>query len=106
MTRSPWYSRLALALALLLPVYFAVAALGTKFGLWSWQTGLLTMTIKAGPILLGIVAFVIPWRLVPDKWIPFKSLKEDPESEIEQQKKKRFKLFRRNRQKVIDTLDD
>ena len=38
MTRSPWYSRLALVLALLLPVYFAVAALGTKFGLWSWQT--------------------------------------------------------------------
>ncbi len=64
MTRSPWYSRLALVLALLLPVYFAVAALGTKFGLWSWQTGLLTMTIKAGPILLGIVALVALAALV------------------------------------------
>ena len=62
--------------------------------------------IPGSQILLGIVAFVIPWRLVPDKWIPFKSLKEDPEVEVEQQKKKRFKFFRRDRQKVIDTLDD
>lgn len=58
MTRSPWHSRLALALALLLPVYFAVAALGTKFGLWGWQTGLVTLTVRTGPILLGAVALV------------------------------------------------
>ncbi|WP_421989956.1 DUF1499 domain-containing protein [Qipengyuania sp.] len=58
MTRSPWHSRLALALALLLPVYFAVAALGTKFGLWSWQTGLGTLTIRTGPILMGAVALI------------------------------------------------
>ncbi|KWV94658.1 DUF1499 domain-containing protein [Erythrobacter sp. AP23] len=58
MKSSPWHSRLALALALLLPVYFAVAALGTKFGLWSWQTGLGTLTIRTGPILLGAVALI------------------------------------------------
>ena len=55
MIKTPWHSRLAFALALALPVYFAIAALGTKFGLWDWRTGLLTLTIKAGPILLGIV---------------------------------------------------
>ena len=58
MVHSPWHSRLALGLALLLPVYFAVAALGTKFGLWGWRTGLVTLTIQAGPVLLGIVALI------------------------------------------------
>jgi len=58
MIKTPWHSRLAFALALALPVYFAIAALGTKFGLWDWRTGLLTLTIKAGPILLGIVALI------------------------------------------------
>lgn len=58
MTATPWHSRLALALAVFLPVYFAIAALGTKFGLWGWRTGLLTLTIQAGPILLGVVALI------------------------------------------------
>jgi len=58
MTNQPWHSRFALTLALLLPVYFAVAALGTKFGLWSWQIGLGSLIIGAGPFLLGIVALV------------------------------------------------
>ncbi|MEP3050875.1 MAG: DUF1499 domain-containing protein [Erythrobacter sp.] len=58
MTNRPWHSRLAISLALLLPVYFAVAALGTKFGLWSWQIGLGTLIITVGPILLGITALV------------------------------------------------
>ncbi|MEL6876591.1 MAG: DUF1499 domain-containing protein [Pseudomonadota bacterium] len=57
MKNSPWHSRAVLILALLLPVYFAASALGTKFGLWSWQTGLGTLIIRVGPILLGIVAF-------------------------------------------------
>ncbi|QYJ06720.1 DUF1499 domain-containing protein [Qipengyuania flava] len=58
MKNAPWHSRLALTLAVLLPIYFAVAALGTKFGLWGWRTGLLSLTVQAGPILLGIVALV------------------------------------------------
>ncbi|MDJ0642592.1 MAG: DUF1499 domain-containing protein [Erythrobacter sp.] len=53
---APWHARFALTLALLLPLYFAVAALGTKFGLWSWQVGLGSLVIGAGPMLLGIVA--------------------------------------------------
>jgi len=54
----PWHARFAITLAMLLPVYFAVAALGTKFGLWSWQVGLGSLVIGAGPMLLGIVAIV------------------------------------------------
>ena len=56
--KSPWHARFALTLALLLPVYFAVSALGTKFGLWSWQFGLGSLVFGAAPILLGIVAAV------------------------------------------------
>lgn len=58
MKNIPGPNRFALTIALLLPVYFAVAALGTKFGLWSWQIGLGSLIIGAGPILLGIVALV------------------------------------------------
>ncbi|WP_336985675.1 DUF1499 domain-containing protein [Altererythrobacter aquiaggeris] len=58
MKKAPWYARLALILALLLPVYFMAAALGTKFGLWDWKTGLITLTVTAGPIIIGGVALV------------------------------------------------
>lgn len=53
-----WKSKLALALIVFLPLYFAVAALGTKFGLWSWQTGLGTLTVGAGLWVMGIVGVV------------------------------------------------
>ena len=53
-----WKTKLIGGLLLLLPLYFAVAALGTKFGVWGWQFGLGAMIIVAGPILLGIVAVV------------------------------------------------
>ncbi len=56
MQTTPWHSRFVFVLALLLPVYFAGSALGTKFGLWSWQTGLGTLIAKVGPLLLGGVA--------------------------------------------------
>ncbi len=57
-TKTPWHAKLAFALALLLPVYFAVAALGTKFGLWPWQTGLGTLIGQFGVYVLGGVAVV------------------------------------------------
>lgn len=44
--------------------WFATAALGSKYGLWSWQFGLLTMTLQLGRIviigtlILSIVALV------------------------------------------------
>lgn len=56
--------RLALVVALLIPVYFAVAALGSKFGLWGWRFGLGTLMVEWGPrlligsLVLGVVALV------------------------------------------------
>lgn len=57
-TKTPWHAKLALVLALLLPAYFAVAALGTKFGLWPWQTGLGTLIGQFGVYVLGAVAVI------------------------------------------------
>lgn len=53
-----WHSKLVLALILFVPLYFAIAALGTKIGLWGYQFGLGAMVIAAGPWLLAIVALV------------------------------------------------
>ncbi len=64
MIKNPWHTRAVLFLALLLPVYFAVSALGTKFGLWSWQFSLGTLIVKVGPMLLGVVAFAALISLV------------------------------------------
>ena len=58
-------ARVSLILSLLLPVYFLVAALGVKFGLWSWQVGLMKMIMQFGvpligiTLLLGLVALVV-----------------------------------------------
>ncbi len=53
-----WHTKLVLALIAFLPIYFMIAALGTKIGLWSWIVGLVSMTFGAGPFLLGITALV------------------------------------------------
>ncbi len=47
------FVRIALVLALIVPVYFAAAALGTKFGLLDWQTGFVLMTFRMGVLVLG-----------------------------------------------------
>ena len=58
-------ARASLILSLLLPVYFLVAALGVKFGLWPWQVGLMKLIIQFGlpligfTLLLGLVALVV-----------------------------------------------
>ena len=44
----PWHTKLVLALLAFMPLYFMVAALGTKFGIWGWMTGLLTLTLGGG----------------------------------------------------------
>ncbi len=68
MTKSNRLARIALILALLLPVWFIVAALGSKMGLWGWETGLGTMTFAVGPFLVGIVGLMalvaLIWCLV------------------------------------------
>lgn len=61
---TPWHARLAFILALLLPIYFVIAALGTKFGAWSWQTGLLTLTAGVGLALMGAIALLALVSLV------------------------------------------
>jgi hypothetical protein len=73
---TPKSTRLTLALMALVPMWFAIAALGTKIGIWGWQFGLLTMTISGGPILLGIlglvalVALVLAIRARPRRMVP------------------------------------
>ncbi|MBB5746975.1 DUF1499 domain-containing protein [Brevundimonas variabilis] len=53
-------ARLTLFLALLLPVYFAVAALGSRFGLFDWKFGLGTMIIQWGPrLIIGLLAVAV-----------------------------------------------
>ena len=39
-------ARIALTLSLLVPVWFMAAALGAKFGLWSWRVGLGVMIVS------------------------------------------------------------
>ena len=56
MTHTPRHTLLVLALLAFLPLYFAIAALGTRIGLWSWQVGLLTLTFGGGMIVLGVTA--------------------------------------------------
>ncbi len=58
MRNLPWHTKLVLALLAFLPLYFGVAALGTKVGLWSWKFGLGTLTIAGGPLVLGALALV------------------------------------------------
>lgn len=49
-------ARLVLILALLLPVYFAVAALGSRFGVFDWRFGLGTLIVGWGPrLIIGVL---------------------------------------------------
>lgn len=53
-------ARLILILALLLPVYFAVAALGARFGAFGWQFGLGTMIVQWGPrLIIGVLGAAV-----------------------------------------------
>lgn len=63
----------ALAVSIFAVLWFAIAALGTKFGLWPWQVGLGQMTIGIGPGIamlalgLSIIAQVIALIKAPRK---------------------------------------
>lgn len=55
-----WWVRIALVVSLLLPVYFLIAALGTKFGYLDWTVGFVQMTFRWGPrLLLGAAALAL-----------------------------------------------
>lgn len=51
-------SKITLGLIVFLPFYFMVAALGTKVGLWGYETGMGAMTFRGGPYVLGVVGVV------------------------------------------------
>lgn len=72
-----WVHRIALALAVLTPLVFIIAALGAKFGIWSWQFGLGTLTrglgvkMLMGTALFGVLALLATALVTPRKgwWI-------------------------------------
>lgn len=53
-------ARLVLILALLLPVYFAGAALGARFGMFDWRFGLGTLIVEWGPrLIIGVLVLAV-----------------------------------------------
>lgn len=74
--KAGWRMKVAvfsLAVSIFAVLWFAIAALGTKFGLWPWQVGLGQMTIGIGPGIallalgLSLVAQVIALIKAPRK---------------------------------------
>jgi len=76
MNPTPKSTKLTLALMVIVPLWFVIAAFGTKLGIWDWKVGLLTMTISGGPILLGLlglvalVSLVLAIRARPRRMVP------------------------------------
>lgn len=68
-----WILRLTLALSILAPLTFIFAGLGSRFGLWSWQFGLGTLTREVGPLLLiitlvlGLISLLLAFLIKPRK---------------------------------------
>lgn len=65
----------ALAVSIFTVLWFVVAALGTKFGLWPWQVGLGQMTIGIGP---GIAIFALGLAIVAQVISLIKSPRKQP----------------------------
>ena len=67
------FAGFALGLSIFSVLWFAIAAVGTKLGLWGWQFGLGKMTIGWGPMLLmaglgiSLIAIVIALIKAPRK---------------------------------------
>ena len=63
----------SLCVSIFAVLWFMVAALGTKFGFWSWEVGLLQMTIGIGKLLapfalgLALIAQIIAFIKAPRK---------------------------------------
>ena len=58
--RDAWVRGAAIA-SLLLPLYFLIAAFGTKYGLFNWALGFQVLTLQVGPVLalLALTAGVV-----------------------------------------------
>lgn len=66
-----WWIRVALAVSLLVPVYFLFASFGTKYGLFDWTVGFVTMTYLWGArvlfaaAVLGLFALIMAVSIAP-----------------------------------------
>ncbi|MEP2735896.1 MAG: DUF1499 domain-containing protein [Erythrobacter sp.] len=68
MDKKKLLTRIAVSLAIFLPFYFAIAALGTKFGLWDYKFSLGTLIRETAPILLGLTALIALIALIMTLW--------------------------------------
>lgn len=57
-------ANLALVASMLAPIWFMVAALGVKFGLWPWRTGLGVLIVQWGPRILIASAVIAAIALI------------------------------------------
>lgn len=72
-----WVHRIALFLAVFTPLFFVVSALGTRFGLWDWMFGFVTLARGIGmklifaTLIAGVLAFLASALITPRKgwWI-------------------------------------
>jgi len=68
-----FWVRAALLLSLLIPIYFLFAALGTRFGMFDWTFGLLTMTEQWGERILlagaalALVGLLLAFLVAPPR---------------------------------------
>lgn len=67
--------KLAGFLIIVVPLFFAVSALGTRFGIWDWRFGFGTLTRNIGPKLLflllgtGVLSWVLAFFVKPRKGV-------------------------------------
>ena len=62
-------------------------------------------SIPGAEMILGVVAFVMPFQIIPDKILP-KILRSSGEEETSIPTKKRVKWFQRERSTVLDTVEE
>lgn len=55
MNTLPKHTKIVLVLVAFVPLYFMIAALGTKIGIWDWRFGLMTLTFGGGMIVIGLL---------------------------------------------------
>lgn len=66
----------AIGLAIFTPVFFMLAALGTKIGLWGWKFGFGKLTVGYGPklmmltLVVALIALILAFAIKPRKdWL-------------------------------------
>jgi hypothetical protein len=62
-------------------------------------------SIPGSEMILGVAAFVMPLRIIPDRFLP-SILRSTNEEEIPTPSKKRLKWFQKERTAVLDSVDE